>query len=777
MTGFTSPKLDDRNFEDLFGELVRRIPVHSSEWTDHNTSDPGITLLELFAWMGENLLYRMNRVPEKARTEFLRLLNIQLRGASAAEATVVFSLPKGRLTPVLIEAGSTVPRTLVAAGGVEFQIEDELWVLPIETPCYIKRIVEDLEPEDEKLDGVEDVKMLLGVHLGQSEAETAMYETAQLPAVEGGALPAPTALRDAIDRSLWMGVLGPKSDFAGLGEVEAAALRDDLRRELANRTITIGVRVDDELCGPTDHHLCPDPGSDANPYPLVWQIATGLFTGPEPRVDSLRYERLDVVDDRTAALTRSGTVRLRLPNEGQFGNWTADSFPDDYGEDLLGVGDMPPLLEDDELHQRVLTWVRCFRPDPPPAPALPGSEAEGVEPAVNRPPDPVLRWVDSNALSAIQRVTARAESLGFGNGRAAQTAQVSKPSVLPDSLQIEVRESGRWVRWHRVDQLVLSRANDPHYELDAATGTIAFGDGVNGRMPNPGEAIRAVTYQYGGGVAGNVPADAIAKVKRVRTSPTENRLGVTNPLAARFGRDAETEQEAKRRVPKALRHRERAVAAEDFRDLALGTPGVHVGRAEVLPRHKPHERVDEVPGVVTLIVLPASDPLHPDEPQPDQEMLRRVCEHLEPRRLVTTELWVTPPEYVDVWISIAVAVESGFGVDTVNAYVETAVRQQLAPLKPYGPSGEGWPFGRDVTSAEIEAAVLRVEGVQLVHEVVVEGEAGASGGAVPTEKWQLPVVRGVQVTNEPNAEAIDRSGDSARPGGTGIPVPLEREEC
>ena len=78
------PRLDDRAFDDLRAELIRRIPIHAPEWTDHNASDPGIALLELFAALGDNLLYRLNRVPEAARLEFLRLLAILGVGDSQA---------------------------------------------------------------------------------------------------------------------------------------------------------------------------------------------------------------------------------------------------------------------------------------------------------------------------------------------------------------------------------------------------------------------------------------------------------------------------------------------------------------------------------------------------------------------------------------------------------------------------------------------------------------------------------------------------------------------
>ena len=50
---------------------MRRIPVYTPEWTDHNASDPGITLIELFAFLGENLLFRFNQIPEATKLAFL----------------------------------------------------------------------------------------------------------------------------------------------------------------------------------------------------------------------------------------------------------------------------------------------------------------------------------------------------------------------------------------------------------------------------------------------------------------------------------------------------------------------------------------------------------------------------------------------------------------------------------------------------------------------------------------------------------------------------------
>src|ERR671930_441652 len=86
-----TPILDDRSYQQLRDELVRRIPVYAPEWTDHNPSDPGITLIELFAFLGENLLFRFNQIPESTRLQFLRLLDVPLRPRAVASGLVRFT--------------------------------------------------------------------------------------------------------------------------------------------------------------------------------------------------------------------------------------------------------------------------------------------------------------------------------------------------------------------------------------------------------------------------------------------------------------------------------------------------------------------------------------------------------------------------------------------------------------------------------------------------------------------------------------------------------------
>src|SRR5213082_2703247 len=112
----TLPKIDDRRFQDLLNEALARIPVHNPEWTNFNRSDPGVTLLEVFAFLTESLLYRANQIPERNRRKFLQLLGIGLQPASAARGLVAVGNDKGPLEPIPLNGSLEL-----LAGQVPFQ--------------------------------------------------------------------------------------------------------------------------------------------------------------------------------------------------------------------------------------------------------------------------------------------------------------------------------------------------------------------------------------------------------------------------------------------------------------------------------------------------------------------------------------------------------------------------------------------------------------------------------------------------------------------------------
>jgi predicted phage baseplate assembly protein len=123
------PRIDDRGFDDIMAEVRTRITRYTPEWkpvwTDLNDNDPGITLAQVFAWMSEMLLYRMNLVPELNYFKFLQLLGIELNAAEAAQAEITFPVKSDYSQPYVVVPVRTQVSADAADGGAPLIFETE----------------------------------------------------------------------------------------------------------------------------------------------------------------------------------------------------------------------------------------------------------------------------------------------------------------------------------------------------------------------------------------------------------------------------------------------------------------------------------------------------------------------------------------------------------------------------------------------------------------------------------------------------------------------------
>src|SRR5438128_1676670 len=126
------PNLDDRSWKQIVDEAVRLIPRYCPEWTNHNASDPGVTLLELYAWMTEMVIYRLNKVPEKNFLTFLDLIGVRLKPPEPAKVVLEFTPADGIEGELVVRKGTQVA-TLQAAGAdpVTFETLRDLALIPV----------------------------------------------------------------------------------------------------------------------------------------------------------------------------------------------------------------------------------------------------------------------------------------------------------------------------------------------------------------------------------------------------------------------------------------------------------------------------------------------------------------------------------------------------------------------------------------------------------------------------------------------------------------------
>jgi predicted phage baseplate assembly protein len=615
------PRIDDRRYDDIVAELRTRIARYTPEWqpvwTDVNDNDPGITLVQLFAWLSEMLLYRMGRVPQLNYIKFLQLLGIELQPAQPARAEITFPVLQAHPEPYV-----TVPaRSQLAAetdeGSVVFETERTLIALTAQldaVQAYDGYAYRDVSRENDNADE---------------------------PFQPFGPQPAPGS-------ALLMG-------FNDSGDIPEVPLDITFWAQEESG----GIRNYD--CGASAALVTP-------PATTVWEYWAGS-----------QWRALNVLQDATRAFTRSGLVQLRTPVAGAMKQAV--------------VGKV-----EDPRH-----WIR----------------ARLAESSYER--SPALLAVRTNTVSAVQAETVRHEVLGGSNGRPNQLFRLDNAPVLAASLLLEVDEGDDYRPWQQVDDFYRSAADDRHFVLNRTTAEIRFGDGVHGRIPvanpgNPAANVVAREYRVGGGKLGNVVAGKISAMLTSVSGVDANRVG--NLKAAHSGREEETLDEARLRAPQSLKNKDRAVTAEDFE--ALARQAGNVRRAKALPLYHPNFPDVQVPGVVTVIVVPDSDQ---PTPLPSEGTLRSVCAYLNERRLLTTELYVIRPRYRQVAVRAEVLAVPTADVAELKHAIQQSLTGYFHPLVG-GEDGQGWPFGGDIYFSLVYRRVLEIREVERIQklEIILDGE-------------------------------------------------------
>jgi hypothetical protein len=348
---------------------------------------------------------------------------------------------------------------------------------------------------------------------------------------------------------------------------------------------------------------------------------------------------------------------------------------------------------------------------------------------------PLVATIVLNAAKVRELVTVRDERLGSGSGLPghrftfarrpvfAEEVWVNEAATLPkaeldafkDSSPERVREvldrqgtvKEIWVRWEGRDDLLQSSPTDRHYALDRSTGEMRFGDGRRGRVLPAGRNNLKASYRTGGGVAGNIKAGEIARIKTAVPLVAK----VVNPAPAGGGVEGETVAAVCRRGPNTIRHRYRAVSAEDYEHLIRESfPGLCQVRC--LPTFNDEGKTKT--GWVTVILVPEADE---DRPVPSVELRRRVEDFLvqhaanvvtAPRHAV-----VIKPSYVQVSVTTRLVPTGVDQAPAVEAAATAALAAFLHPVRG-GWSGAGWPFGRLVCFSDLHALLERVDGVDRV---------------------------------------------------------------
>ena len=597
---------------------------------------------------------------------------------------------------------------------------------------------------------------------------------------------------DTIDRSLWVALLAaPNVDPA------------TVRARVANQTLALGIYPTNECAGKDLEPLAAEPQVLADPG-LVFEIAA-----PDPKDLNLlpapRYERLPV-EYAENVLEMPGIVQVQLPAVEVLNSVTRWDF-DPIEEGTL---DYPPLLEDKALAKRLVTWLRIRLPLEADK-STKGAQAQ-------------LSWVGVNAARVVQAIRVEGERLGTGNGAPDQAFKVANTPVIVEApatpgtaaaaaaaagpgflLEVE-SEPDVWQQWQQTDDLYAAAPDARVYALDPEAGVVSFGSGLRGMRPPLGRGIRA-SYEYGGGLDGKVAIDAISKAPALPGG-----YKVSNPVPTWGAAPGESVATGQKNIARTLKHRDRLVTIGDFKDITLRTPGIDIGRVEVLPLFNPESfaagDTAAKPGTVTVMVAAAVIPVQEEPPPPDRLFLNAVCEWLGPRRLVTTQVFVRSPQYIQLWVTVGIVTMPGYLRSLVYRDVKAAIREYLSPLVGGPPvtgapppeaacsdvnpepepcpvrRGSGWPLGMEVRAHDLEAVAVRVEGVRYVDSVRLGvKQGGVFKQDIAAQRMagiELPWLADVSVREGPAEDPgifLGEGPDAAPLAGNRVPVAAPPKKC
>jgi len=218
------PSLDDRRYQQLVEESLARIPTHTPEWTNFNASDPGVTLIQVFAFLTESLLYRANQIPERNRIKFLQLLGVPLQAATPARGIVTITNERGPMETI------TLDRDLeVRAGQVPFRTVGGLDVLPVDTNvCFKRKLALADQPPEKKLYYSQLYASFLGDDTSADpQAEVELYELVPLASRGTNGV---NVTEETVDNALWIALLARPN-----------VPLDDAREKIAGKTVSLGL--------------------------------------------------------------------------------------------------------------------------------------------------------------------------------------------------------------------------------------------------------------------------------------------------------------------------------------------------------------------------------------------------------------------------------------------------------------------------------------------------------------------------------------------------------
>lgn len=665
--------LDDERFEEIVERARKMIPGLYPEWTDYNYHDPGITMLELLAWLKETQQFHMDQIGEYHIQQYIRLLGERQRETAPAKAMVSVSCPK--------QLGTVLKGSRFWASEIPFETCDSRY---LENALPGRFLV--TEPGQEKKDGSVYQPGTGSQHIrmfgGKAENGTSFW------------IGFSSGLKRGEEHRLYFrlfhGYRIPRNpipahrtadgpcpfSFVPLASVTAEYFCEGEFRPVEwYRDGTYQFLEDGFFCFQLEKDMEPD---EDGWYWMRFTLSEAAYDVP-PVLEEVSLHELEVRQIRTV----SQCHRIQ---------WNAGERPVfEVDTDLAEHGGFDCFLETEMGWRRFDGAIKRFVQNDRPCFELTdletGNKGRGL-------------------LLCFEEEMEDERLLGAGDGFPGQEISIGIPGLCAEGLEILVEtgeETGLFEPWNQVEDLNGCGPSDACYTYEEAEGILKFGNCKRGRAPMGRILLAAGHTSLGAG--GNVKTGTIQESRaHMEFHQVWNRDG------AYGGRNHESLSECQARILKKLKQTERAVTYEDYERLVRKTPGLMIEKVRAIPvtqRARQDGTVDETK--VTLVVKPYSSEAMPRLGRPYLQNIRNM---LEPRRLIGTKVSILSPEYIG--ITIFAEIET----DSHTQKVKQEIRDVLCDYFEH----QGSDFGQPVLYGTIYGIMDVLEHVRKVKSISLDAQ-------------------------------------------------------
>lgn len=679
--------LDDKTFKNLVHEAIAYLNNQNAEWTDFNDHDPGVTFVELFAWLTEMQRYYLNRVTHKNEEKFLALLGLEKSKPVSAVSRVQFS--------EVAEDYFLLQNFKVQAGNRVYETGEGCWL-------YANRIEKAVVFENglytDRSEENQHIKMNFYPFGKKIRRGNALYLSFEKPLEACKMMSLSVGLEHVYDSSVMNAYLSLLSKFElkikwfYFDEIQSTwcdlkCIEDGTRGFLFKGAVKVehnGTMGRTTLIGDVTARYWIKAEVQEDYFEMAPSVV-GIFLNQKMvKHEHSYFVCTDYLEkDKTVTcnhyLERYGHVFVQ--KKVDTGHWV--DIAAYSGEDFSLVG--ASLSNEGTQPIRVIASLKPF------------------------------------------------EFIGKSNGLPNQTFQLDYDNIIHNTIRIEVGETlgtgadasqVYWEEWTEVDSFDYVKAKDKVFVIDYDKNTLCFGDNIHGAiLPKRMDKIRIIALKCGAGLFGNINQSKINRFYDGKMDFTEicyeetlKQMRLTNVVPATGGTDEERLNTLKQRMHRQLNLTKRAVTASDYTQIMLNNPLVTINRVQMIPYYNPMSKgclVEENEGHMAIAVIPKLDVM---PPVPSALLIESLETYLETFRLIGTKVHVIAPRYIKVTVQADIIVADRFNfdkrkvVDVLNVLISPYVQKEGVG---------GWPFGKKVSVSAISNEISKVKDVLYVKEVTL----------------------------------------------------------